>query len=335
MHMLVRPLAPSGTVNYWQLSDIAEERYDIAEETMAGDMDAGFFVASSRNYIPHEYPCRRVFAERWRGVRPEPVASFEPKSSWVPLGSDRVDRSGFWFRPTRVECWARTFLRCDAGGDGHFRLSTCGAAAVWVNGNEAGWIAGYRRNLEDSCDVVVPLEAGDNEVRVWFGDLCERDTRFTFSLRYLEGPGLAMALPVPVSPERAGALEELMEAVRFERPSVVGGTVSLLVSPAAHDLRADLVFEGRNIVSRPISMTARIPAGSSRLDVDAAELPAEFRYVRLSLSDGELRLTRVLGIEICPTMGGDTAPATFADRAMRLWTTWRAAGNGAPCARWH
>ena len=217
MHMLVRPSAPSGTIDYWQLSAIREDRYDTAEETMVGDMDAGFFVASSRNYIPHEYPCRRIFAERWRGVRPEPAASFEPKSWWFPLGSDRVDRSGFWFRPTRVECWARTFLRCETAGEGRFRLSTCGAASLFVNGEEAGWIAGYRRNLEDSCELVLPLQAGDNEVRVWFGDLCERDTRFTFTLRYLEGPALTVALPVPVPPERAGELEQLIEGIRFER----------------------------------------------------------------------------------------------------------------------
>ena len=315
MHMLVRPLGPSRTIDYWQLSDLRQVRFDIPDETMGGDMDAGFFLASSKNYIPHEYPCRRMFAERWRGVRPEPAASFEPKSWWFPFGSDRVDRSGFWFRPTRVECWARTYLRAGSAGTAKLRLSTCGAAAVWVNGNEAGWIAGYRRNLEDSCDLAVPLQAGDNEVRVWFGDLCERDTRFTFSLGYLDGPDLTVALPVPVSPERAVALEALMEGVRFERPSVVGGPVSLLFSPPASELQADLAFEGHNIVSRPISVRERIPAGRGRLDVDAAKLPAEFRYVRLSLSDGALRLSRMLGIEICPTMDGDTAPVALEDRA--------------------
>src|SRR5687767_8828458 len=100
MQLLVTPLGPSGTVDYWQLSDIREERFDIADEPMGGGMDA-FFLADRKNYIPHEYPCRREFSARWRGRRPEPAADFTATGWWFPFGSDRVDLSGFWFRPTQ------------------------------------------------------------------------------------------------------------------------------------------------------------------------------------------------------------------------------------------
>ena len=40
----------------------------------------------------------------------------------------------------------------------------------------------------------VALQAGANAIAVWFGDLCERDTRYGFELTLLEGEGLGVAL---------------------------------------------------------------------------------------------------------------------------------------------
>jgi hypothetical protein len=106
MPALVRPA--SMQIELWQLAPVHEERFDVPDEPMAGDMDARFFLSKHKNYIPHEYPCRRIFAERFRGKRPVPVTAFAQAEGadgwWFPFGADRVDLSGFWYRPTRVEC---------------------------------------------------------------------------------------------------------------------------------------------------------------------------------------------------------------------------------------
>ena len=46
------------------------------------------------------------------------------------------------------------------------------------------------------------LKAGANTIAVWFGDLCERDTRFVFELSVVEGRGLSVALDCDVPPMR-------------------------------------------------------------------------------------------------------------------------------------
>ncbi len=111
-------LKSGQAIRYWQLSDVAEARYDVADRPMQGKMDAFFFLTKHKNFIPHEYPCRTEFIEKFRDKRPEPLVDFSATRWWLPFGSDRVDLSGFWFRPTRMAAWARTFIEVEEGGAG-------------------------------------------------------------------------------------------------------------------------------------------------------------------------------------------------------------------------
>ena len=52
-----------------------------------------------------------------------------------------------------------------------------GARITIVDGKEALWSAGYQRNLEESFEVTIELKKGLNEIRIYFDDLAERDTR--------------------------------------------------------------------------------------------------------------------------------------------------------------
>jgi len=311
------PLAPGQAVRYWQFSPMREERYDLAPRTMQGRMDALFFVASQRNFIPHEYPCRTEFAKLHRDKRPVPKTAFEPGRWWFPFGSDRVDLSGFWFRPTLVECWARTVLHAERAGEARFRLTTPGGVLLRCGGQERGWVTGYRRNLERSEEVAVPLEAGPNEVEVWFGDLCERDTRYAFTLTFLSGPPVTVSLPVPIEPALAASIEGLLEGMHFERPSYQGGEVALRLpqaAPVALDVRITVTDEAP--AGEPVVIERALEEGARRLVVgEAAELPAEFRQYRVHLSAGSFAVERTLGVEVCPSERMSVAPPDLASRA--------------------
>ncbi|MET0742259.1 MAG: hypothetical protein ABWY78_02715, partial [Microvirga sp.] len=189
-HFLDVPLRPGDAVGHWQLGDVAEERYDVPDQPIEGQMDAFFFLTKDRNFIPHQYPCRTEFIAAHRGRTPEPATAFAPTRVWLPFGSPRVDLSGFWFRPTRVECWAGTSLRSPRNQNARFRFATCGGAILAVNGRRLCELTRYQRNFEESVTVDVPLRAGLNEIRVWFADLCERDARYYFSLELEAGDGL-------------------------------------------------------------------------------------------------------------------------------------------------
>ncbi|TIQ01021.1 MAG: hypothetical protein E5X60_02190, partial [Mesorhizobium sp.] len=142
---LRRPLALGGPVAYWLVGTTSEQRYDVADRPMQGEMDPFFFLTKHKNFIPHEYPCRTEFAAERRGKRPKPQGVFEPGRVWLPFGSPRVDLSGFWFRPTVVATWASTALDAVSDGRARLRLRTCGGAVLFVNGIEAVWMAPYGR----------------------------------------------------------------------------------------------------------------------------------------------------------------------------------------------
>ena len=99
---LRKPLRPGEAIRYWQIGALAEERFDAPDTPMRGEMDPFFFLTKHKNFIPHEYPCRTLFAERHRNRRPDVRGAFAPTRWWLPFGSPRLDLSGFWFRPTQV-----------------------------------------------------------------------------------------------------------------------------------------------------------------------------------------------------------------------------------------
>lgn len=300
MSRLVIALPAGRTVDRWQLSDTLEERFDGPDEAMEGAMDAGFFLAGERNYIPHEYPCRRAFAALYRDRRPQPKSAFAPRRWWFPFGAERVDLSGFWFRPTRVETWARTFLSADRGGTARFRLTTCGSAVLFADGREVAWLAPCKRNWEEGVDFDLPLTAGETEITVCFADLCERDARYFFSLRLLEGEGLSAALSVSVEPETAREMEALLEGAHFELPWYEGGEVTLRFDrPATRAFDAGIMVRGDFISAEAISLERRLEAGRDRLPVaPTADLPGDFREFNITLRAGGMAISRRLAVEI-------------------------------------
>jgi hypothetical protein len=294
------PLRPGGSVGHWRLGRRREERFDVAEEPMQGRMDALFFLAGDKNFIPHEYPCRREFAVQYRGKPSEPTIGFEPEGWWFPFGSRRVDLSGFWFRPTRVECWARTIIEAEQAQAAKFRLATCGGALLRVNGWEAGALSGYRRNYEGAAELHVPLSRGENLVEVWFADLCERDARWHFELTLLEGEGLSVAVPVATAPERAAEIERLLTGMRFERPSFRTGEVAIVFAePASADYRASVTLSGDFLSAREPTLSHMLKRGENRVALgDVTDVPPGFPHVTVTLSHSGFALAHTLAVEI-------------------------------------
>ena len=319
-HSLVTALAPGCTIDRWQLSATREERFDLPDEPMEGAMDAGFFLTGERNYIPHEYPCRRVFAEHFRDRRPEPASRFAPDRWWFPFGAERVDLSGFWFRATRVETWARTNLIAERDTVCCFRLTTCGSAMLFAGGKEVAWLSPCKRNWEEGIDFDLPLKAGETEIAVCFADLCERDARYFFSLRLLEGDGLSSALPVPAEQETVQAMEALLEGMHFDRPWYEDGDdVTICFDrPSPYAFDADITVTGDFISADRVRLARRLEDGRDRLVVaPAADLPADFREFHVALQAGGMSVSRGLGVEIVhPAPAPSASLAARADEAL-------------------
>jgi hypothetical protein len=318
MPALLRPA--STQIDLWQLAPVHEERFDVPDEPMAGDMDARFFLSKHKNYIPHEYPCRRIFAERFRGRRPVPVTAFAQAGGadgwWFPFGADRVDLSGFWYRPTRVETWAMTRIVAETAGPRTLRLTTCGAAILTIDGAEAGWMAPCMRNLDTAAEFTVDLSAGEHEIRVWLGDLCERDTRWWFRLEVADGAPVRTALPVPIEAERVETVLAVLDGMRFDRVAYPDGAVTILLDRApAWTLGVEIRVEGHFMAADRKAVTRTLAPGAVAIPVAAvAELPADFRYFKVRLTDGPVTIGRPLGVEVVDAAAQGVAPDMLAAR---------------------
>ena len=314
---LRRPLGPGEPVVYWLVGRTLETRYDVPDQPMKGEMDPFFFLTKHKNFIPHEYPCRTQFAAERRGKRPEPQGAFAPDRVWLPFASQRLDLSGFWFRPTVIGTWACTMIDARSAGRAKLRLRTCGGAVLFVNGSETGWMAPYGRNLEAAQDFEVDLVAGSNEIRIWFDDLAERDARYFFQLDYLSGPAVEHALPTAVRGDIAAAMEAALDAMHFERPAYSSGEVAL-VSDVALPVGVDvsIVIEGDFMsIEAPVLFARRLEAGSRRIAIAATEdLPADFRHFAVSLIASGFTARRVFGVEICHAGRQGPAPRDLPKR---------------------
>lgn len=314
---LRRPLALGEPIVYWLLGETSEQRYDVADQPMHGEMDPFFFLTKHKNFIPHEYPCRTQFALERRGKRPEVAGAFKQKRTWLPFASPRVDLSGFWFRPTVLGTWARTAIHAVVTGKAKLRLRTCGGAVLFVNSAEVGWMAPYSRNLEAAQEFDVALNEGINDIALWFDDLAERDARYFFQLDYLEGPAVTHALPTGIDGTIAAAMEEALDAMRFERHAYAGGPVALVTdAPLPVTVDVAIVVEGDFMsIEKPTSFSLRLDAGERRISVaEAQDLPADFRHFKVMLGHEGFTVSRVYGVEICHADRQGNAPANLDDR---------------------
>lgn len=313
---LRRPLQAGEAIRYWQIGAIAEERFDVPDQPMKGEMDPFFFLTKHKNFIPHEYPCRTIFAGRYRGNRPDVRGAFEASHWWLPFGSPRLDLSGFWFRPTRLATWARTFIETEAKGTAKVRLGTCGGAVLWLNGAEVGWMAPYSRNLEAKAEFELPLEPGLNEVVLFFDDLAERDARYFIQLDYLSGPDARVALPVFCPGEDAAAIETLLDGMHFDRPAYFEGDIRLLFpTPLTVDVDVNVAVEGDFMSTERFDHDFALRSGESQLVIGPSEkAPADFRHFRVTIDAGGFVASRSIGVEVCHAARQGDAPVSLAAR---------------------
>ena len=67
------PFASGEAIRHWQLSEIAQARYDVPPRPMHSDMDPFFFLTKHNNLIPDEYPCRWDFVRDFPNQQPIPT----------------------------------------------------------------------------------------------------------------------------------------------------------------------------------------------------------------------------------------------------------------------
>ncbi|KJF83788.1 hypothetical protein UA44_05915, partial [Klebsiella aerogenes] len=142
-------------------------------------------------------------------------------------------------------------------------------------------MADYQRNLENQREFSLSLQAGKNELELWFDDLAERDIRFFFQLDYLAGEPLRIALATPLTDAQVKEMEQLLDGVSFEHPVYNRSTIRLVFpQPASTDYSLHVNVLGDFIsLDEPVTLDSRLSAGESLVAIAESEaIPADSAF---------------------------------------------------------
>ena len=295
-------LKPGDPLTYWQVTDLAETRYDVPDAPMEGKMDSTFFLTKDKNIIPHTYPCRTAYIAEARDIEPQP--GFEP--DWgtarnvLPFGSAFLDLSGFWFRATRLSGWARTALDAKSAGKAVLRLGICGAAKLFVNGKPAGWLSPASRNAMAEAEFEAELEQGHNDIAVWFEDLAERDAVLRILLTFVSGPEADEAKPYAADPALVSGIETALSAMHLDNKHYDDAEIWLVLPEALPaNAKAEVKVAGHFMSHDSQAIILDIPAGTDRIRIGhSRDFPPDYRYFQMRFSCGGFSTDCRLGAEI-------------------------------------
>lgn len=312
-------LQTQAHLSYWQVDPLRQTPYNVADEPMQGEMDSTFFLTKEKNFIPHTYPCRTAYIAAVRGKKPVPTnwPTWEGASNILPLGSPKLDLSGFWFRATRIQTWVRTTIYAEHAGTARVSLGICGAATLFVNARECGWLSPAIRNAVTHAEFEIDLVSGDNEIAVFLDDLAERDAVISVSLCWLSGPVARQTHPFSASESIVKALEQSLSQMHLNQSYYDNQEIWLsLPCPFTSDAQLSVTIAGHFMAHDQESLSLSIKEGQSRvLLCHSQSLPADYRYFHLSATCQGFSSKLTLGAEISVRSTSVTPANTIHARA--------------------
>lgn len=316
------PLTAGTPLSYWQVTTLRQSPYDVADAPMEGEMDSTFFLTKDKNWIPHTYPCRTAYIDEVRGKEPStrPMPDWSGARNVLPTGSAFLDLSGFWFRATRVEGWARSVIHAGQAGTARLKLGICGAAKLYVNGDPVAWLSPATRNAMEEVEFDAELVAGANELAVWFEDLCERDAVLRIALGWISGPEAEAGHSFAADPVLVEKVEDALAAMHLDRKRYDGEDIHLILPrPFPAPVSGGVRISGHFMSHDHTELRIDIPAGADRVRIGpSGDLPADYRYFDFTLTCDGFTVDTRLGAEI--SHRGSIGPAS-ADPAARIEET--------------
>ena len=269
--LLVRPLKPGDPIVYWQLGDTVEQRFDVPDAPMEGEMDPFFFLTKHKNFIPHEYPCRTVFGPSARGRRPDCAGAFDAARATGCRSARRgsICPASGSARPGSPPGRARSLSPRRRA-----RRSCASAPAVARSSSSmapkrAGWqiiSAIWKRESE--------FEVAAERGRKRDPHLLRRSRRARCALflptRLCPRPGRAAgACPSSCEPAVASAVEAMLDDMHFEQPTYKSGEVALVTGaplPVAADVSIGIAgdFMSTESIDRQFATEGRPGAAANR-----------------------------------------------------------------------
>ncbi|MGM3174572.1 hypothetical protein [Dickeya lacustris] len=219
-------LKQNSVINRFMITSLAEKYYPAEVDTLPDTVNYRFINGFVDVGV---LPCRVRFLKETAPREISLPNHVDFNALWS--GGDQsqsVNFSDFWPCPTHVQRFARCFIYSDGLHAARFRLGTCGGVTLWLNGRQIARFTPFSRNTEQFCELVLPLQLGLNTLVVHAEELCERDTDYLFSLRYLDERPLRWQLaPDATCSERLWAMDNWLNSLSLGENLINHDTLTL------------------------------------------------------------------------------------------------------------
>ncbi|MHC5228194.1 hypothetical protein ACYSNW_07950 [Enterococcus sp. LJL99] len=205
---------------HFLLTKIETEKINVPEMKMTSD------IARVEDYFDVEYPVRTLFLQE-NDLSVVPFKEEGYTEIYTPFERDRVDLTTFISTPHKLSAYAKTLIEVPASGIYNFRIRTCGAVKLWVNGHFEDIFAPYTRNHYSEKSITLPFEQGVNELVIYLEDLAERDVSFYFELINENEFPLNGFVTLPTPIDEFKEAEQMLSDTYLEKDIVKEGAILL------------------------------------------------------------------------------------------------------------
>lgn len=309
MNKLTYSLKQGESLNRWLLLEMLETKKQFDQSTQEGNINDWLL----KGHAIHEFPGKKQFLKERSfqepivtdstNIFPGAVQIYKdvPKQwlIYMPFGNPLVEKEGFWNVPTHLESRAYTEINCEVEGEYRFSLATCGGLKIWVNNYPEVHFEPFTRNQLTYTSIHLPLKKGNNKIEVYFDDLAERDTKFSFRLDYLGKDELEIQLPIGnYSATEIIHLEQLLEGAYFPVDTFKSGNVVLQFDRIVEQhfsLQATMQVE--RCVKQIIQCDVK--QGSTEVVLgDIYNFQIGYTAIEMEIMVGDICITKHFGIEI-------------------------------------
>lgn len=309
------PLYQGAFINQWLLSDIIEKEICFELSTQEGDTNEWLWAGTGK----YDNPGRAGYAKaRLLAPRQEPQAAQKALAgtvrwwageaklhAYIPFEDPRVTSSGFWYTPALLTQSAFCELDVPEAQVVTLRLTTCGNATLWLDGEVIAAVGEYTRNTEATCETALTLQKGRRHLTLYMEDIAERDTDFFFRLECIGAQGVQQCIHLgECTPEDIARVQGFLENMRFERMTYTHGDVVLRSQPQPEGKPLHLCITGATEENHTAGLLWRkeciVPRDGAVSLGDCTALPVGFLDLTVTASIGPLSLRRKTAVESVP-----------------------------------
>lgn len=242
---------------------------------------------------------------------------------YYPQEGERVEYSGFFMRPTVVDFAAEWEIEVKNPAKYPFRLFSCSAVKIDVNGERTELVNRYERNQEYRKELLLPLRNGRNRVRIMVNDLAERDTQFYIRLQYLGEEPVETVLPEEVDLHKVEELRQFLDGISLEyfnyrRKEDIRILLPEEIPESCRGVtcQVEAEFMDGHTKSAPVSRNFTLENGMRRLQAgDLLNLEVGMVQIRVSAAVGPVEAAKPLELEYySEELCRDVPPSGIEDR---------------------